>query len=190
MDLKINDANNIFFTADLHLGHANIIKYAERPFSDVHEMNKAITYNWNSKVNSNSIVIVAGDFCFGDPAPHLKHLNGKIILVLGDHDKAFKKRNYGIQTCDILCLTTNEKLPIIISHWCFRVWRKSHFNSIHLYGHSHGRLSPIGKSWDIGVDVNNFAPIHLKEIMKIMEGRPNNPNYLGSQKDSVVVQGG
>jgi calcineurin-like phosphoesterase family protein len=47
-----------------------------------------------------------------------------------------------------------------------------------LYGHSHGKLPPIGKSWDIGVDNNDFSPISFKEMEKIMEERPDNPNLV------------
>jgi calcineurin-like phosphoesterase family protein len=60
-----------------------------------------------------------------------------------------------------------------------RVWRKSHFDSINLYGHSHGNLAPVGKAWDVGVDCNNFSPLHVTEIELLMKDRPHNFNYIG-----------
>ena len=63
-----------------------------------------------------------------------------------------------------------------------RVWARSHYNSIHLYGHSHGRLDGIGKSMDIGVDTNNFYPYSLDDILKIMKTKPDNPNII---KDKI-----
>ena len=47
-----------------------------------------------------------------------------------------------------------------------------------IVGNSHGRLDPIGKSWDIGVDNNNFYPISFDKVSKIMEDRPDNPNLV------------
>ena len=81
--------NNIFFTSDTHFGHANIIKYAHRPYTDVDEMNKALIDNWNSVVKPNDIVFHLGDFMFGNINrfwEYRSRLNGKIYLVHGNHD--------------------------------------------------------------------------------------------------------
>ena len=56
--------SKIFYTADLHLGHANIIKYCNRPFKDVDQMNETLIRNWNSRVKPEDTVIHNGDFCF------------------------------------------------------------------------------------------------------------------------------
>ena len=53
-----------FYTADLHLGHANIIRYCNRPFKDIDRMNDVLISNWNSRVKSGDTVIHNGDFCF------------------------------------------------------------------------------------------------------------------------------
>ena len=52
----------IFFTADLHLGHENIIKQCQRPFNNVEQMDKELIKNWNSVVNENDEVYILGDF--------------------------------------------------------------------------------------------------------------------------------
>ena len=49
---------------------------------------------------------------------------------------------------------------------------------IFISGNSHGKLPPIGKSWDIGVDCNNFTPLSFYDIKNIMDNRPNNPNLV------------
>lgn len=43
----------IYYTADLHLGHANIMKLSGRPFESVEEMNEALVNNWNAVVSKN-----------------------------------------------------------------------------------------------------------------------------------------
>ena len=63
-----------------------------------------------------------------------------------------------------------------------RVWHKSHFNSWNLYAHSHGKLQPEGKQWDVGVDNNKFHPVSINEIIRIMDNRPDNFNLVKKER--------
>lgn len=78
----------VYFTADLHLGHNNIIKTCNRPFSSVDEMDDILIENWNKKVKGNDTVYIVGDLIWKgiDPKPYLDRLKGKKILVRGNHD--------------------------------------------------------------------------------------------------------
>ena len=81
-----------FFTSDLHFGHANIIKYCNRPFADVDEMNYALIRNWNHVVAPDDEVIVLGDFAMGkinETLPIAHQLNGTKYLVPGNHDRCW-----------------------------------------------------------------------------------------------------
>ena len=40
-----------FYISDLHFGHYNVLKYDNRPFSSIEEMDKKIIENWNEVVN-------------------------------------------------------------------------------------------------------------------------------------------
>src|SRR3954452_14523275 len=57
-----------YFTADLHLGHANIIRYCDRPFADAGEMDAALLNNLNAVVRQEDTLYVLGDFCMGNDA--------------------------------------------------------------------------------------------------------------------------
>jgi len=154
-------------------------------------MNEGIIERHNEVVKPIDTVVHAGDTCFGSPKmllSILEQLNGTHLLLLGSHDRAidrivkknkYAEKDYGsfIYRGRRLELTIKNK-SIIISHYCMRVWAKSHYNSWHLFGHSHGRLAPVGKSWDIGVDNNNFYPISFEQVCEIMDGRPDNPNLI------------
>lgn len=59
----------------------------------------------------------------------------------------------------------------------------SHFNQWHLYAHSHGTLSPLGKSYDVGVDNNNYMPVSFDQVKEIMKKLPDNENWLRKLKD-------
>ena len=50
-----------FFTSDLHFGHENVIKFDERPFNSVEEMDEELIKRWNNKVGKGDIVYVLGD---------------------------------------------------------------------------------------------------------------------------------
>ena len=81
-----------FFTADLHFGHANIIRYCQRPFADVGEMNEALVRGWNEVVGAGDEVWVLGDVAMGQLRHSLSNvarLNGIKVLVPGNHDRCW-----------------------------------------------------------------------------------------------------
>jgi len=164
----------IYFTSDIHFGHENIIKYCNRPFSSVDEMDDTLIKNWNSKVKPNDEIYVIGDFSFQAPSKYLPLLNGKKYLVLGNHDdrKVMEQTNSWVWIRDYyeLKLQVNgQKQMIALFHFAMRTWNKQHHGSWHLFGHSHGGMPPHGKSFDIGVDCWNYFPLSLDEVTAEMD---------------------
>lgn len=168
-----------FFTADAHLGHANIIKYCHRPFKDVHHMNEALITNWNNRVSKDDLVFHVGDFCFknssgGKPGEGMTHkasyyrnkLNGDIIFLKGNHD-----RNNSLKTLI-------ESIVIQYGHnFIYLTHIPDNFNSrygINFVGHVHNKwkfmetYDPIFEKTiylvNVGVDVWNFQPVTFEEI--------------------------
>ena len=88
--LKLNSSEvTIWFTSDLHFGHRNIIKYCNRLWNTVEEMDEALIHNWNSVVGKNDIGVDLGDFAFASNQRWrelVSRLNGKHYLILGNHD--------------------------------------------------------------------------------------------------------
>jgi len=177
----------IYFTADPHFGHKNIIEYCNRPFQSITEMDLSIINNWNSVVNSTDTVYILGDVTFNMTilSFYIQQLNGRILIIPGNHDRwvggdlnNIKSRS-SIPVIQLPQLYEIKYLRLVLCHYQMKNWNKSHYNSIHLYGHSHGNSIPEGKSMDVGVDCNNFTPISLDEVRSIMETKPNNFNYIG-----------
>lgn len=84
----------IYFTSDTHFGHANIIKYCERPFKDTDHMDETIIANWNRTVSPDDTVFHLGDVALGNIDKSLacvSRLNGYKICVLGNHDRPFMR---------------------------------------------------------------------------------------------------
>ena len=91
------DGSKVFFTSDTHFYHGNIIRFCNRPFEDVEMMNETIISNWNNTVGLDDTVFHLGDFCLGGSAEWTKildRLNGKIYLILGNHDLKNLRQGY------------------------------------------------------------------------------------------------
>jgi calcineurin-like phosphoesterase family protein len=171
---------NIYFTADTHFGHANIIKYCHRPFLNKSEMDQVLLDNINSLVQPNDILYHLGDFAFGDPIFYRKQIKCKnIFFIYGNHDKNIMYDNQ-VQTYFKWCkhyheLTIDDQL-IVLMHYSMNVWNKSHRSSYQLYGHSHGSLPDNinALSIDVGIDTclfehKQYYPYSLEEINVIMK---------------------
>jgi calcineurin-like phosphoesterase family protein len=178
---------NYFFTADLHLSHDAIRRYCGRPFSSIKEMNETIITNWNNKVGDKDLTYILGDFCFLNKREDIlklrNRLRGNIILVEGNHDGNIgNPGNFGFSSKHQMLEIKIEGFYITLCHFALRVWPRSHYDSWHLYGHSHNCLPGEGKSMDVGVDANGFTPVSFEEIKVIMEKRPHNLNWLEKLK--------
>ncbi|MBN1673114.1 MAG: metallophosphoesterase [Kiritimatiellae bacterium] len=164
-----------FFTADEHYGHKNIIRYCRRPFASVEEMDSELIRRHNEVVSDEDTVIHAGDFVFRgkrEARVYVAELKGSHIFLRGSHDHWLDKNAPQIWE------STIEGRHIVVCHYAMRVWPRSHYNAWQLFGHSHGRLDPIGKQWDIGVDNNDFYPVSFTRLQQIMQDRPDNPNLI------------
>lgn len=80
-----------WFTSDIHLGHKNVIKYCNRPFTSIEEMHEYIIKHWNETVKPEDKIYVLGDFSFSPKwvTELVPKLNGYKILVMGNHDPMF-----------------------------------------------------------------------------------------------------
>lgn len=169
----------IYFTSDCHFNHLNILKYEPitRPFETIEEMNEVIISNWNKKVKPEDTIYVLGDFFMGmadGVEPILDRLNGKIILIRGNHDSKSKIEIYkrkGIEVKDfdhfaykgryfILCHFPNESEEFV------RMIIQDNSEVVWLYGHVHSN-APKGfhnGAYHIGVDTNNLTPVSIQEV--------------------------
>jgi calcineurin-like phosphoesterase family protein len=174
----------MFFISDTHFFHKNILKYSNRPFASVEAMNEFLIKKWNNIVSKNSEIYHLGDFAFCKDQEFLElisQLNGKLTIILGNHDKNVinnKSKLYqmGVKVFEYKEVRYNNN-TICLFHYGQRVWNKSHHGSWHLYGHSHGKLSPLGKSVDVGVDAPfitgkaEYRPFSIEEISEYMKFR-------------------
>jgi len=176
----------IWFTSDTHFGHTNIIRHCARPFADVDEMNARLLDGINDCVAPGDTLYHLGDFAFrgGDPALYCGRIRCRnVVLVLGNHDPqsldgvpdpAFAALFRSVHSLFRLKVRSGgQDQLIVLCHYAFRVWDQVHRGSWHLYGHSHGTLpnDPNSRSWDAGVDANDYRPISLHQVASIMASK-------------------
>lgn len=163
----------IFFTADMHFGHANVIKYCKRPYSSVEEMDQALIANWNSTVSPVDTVFVLGDVFFCNKTRALEilpQLNGVKCLVHGNHDRVIRK-NAPIQThfkhiYPDLHSQIIDGTFVVMCHYPLLTWDRRSHGSFMLHGHCHNTIpfDPTQKRLDVGVDAQGMRPVSWDEI--------------------------
>lgn len=161
----------IYFTSDLHFNHKNIITHSRRPFKDKEEMGVVMIANWNNTVSHNDTVIIVGDFCFGGKEKwrgYLSRLKGKKILVRGNHDQRVPKECFE-KVCDIHEFKYNGTF-FQLCHYPMSAWNGMFRNNIMIHGHTHEKDGQFGlpkmpNSFNVGVDLNNFTPVSIDEIL-------------------------
>ena len=193
--------SKVFFTADLHFGHENVIKLDGRPFVNAEEMDEELIRRWNAKVGKGDIVYVLGDMiwqCHNDGAAELiKKLNGQIILIKGNHDRFLKNsasKNALATVKDYddirVSLADGTKRRCILSHYYIPMYNGHFSGAIHLHGHSHftdeadvevdmteklNEMGLPGEVYNVGCMYWNYEPVTLDEILQ--HGKTVRPNY-------------
>jgi len=159
----------IFFTSDTHFGHGGALGLYQRPFASVPVMNEALVERWNETVGSDDVVWHLGDFAIRQRpevvARLFAHLNGRKHLVAGNNDPPATRELEGWQSVQSYLEIETDGVSLVLCHYPFRSWRGMAKGWINLHGHSHGRLKPLPRQFDVGVDVWGFRPITLSEIL-------------------------
>lgn len=169
-------SSEVYFTADTHFYHTGALRF--RPnFSSVEEMNLLMVENWNKLVKKGDRVYHLGDFGFFSHKERnllgiRKMLTGQIHLILGNHDDKISgiEKVWFTSVSDLKYIKINDQ-KIMLCHYAMRTWRGSHRGSWQLYGHSHGNLNDglNLRSMDVGVDCNNWTPVHFDEVKQRMD---------------------
>lgn len=163
-----------FFISDSHFGHANIIKFVKRPFKDVTVMDEFMVNMWNETVRPNDLIWHLGDFTFRKPDIYIPKLNGRINLILGNHD-TFAKRHYIL--FNYVCSYRRVKISgadLILFHYPILSWDKRIHGSYHFHGHTHSSrilsadtacLNQFNRRYNICVEALNYKPKTFEEII-------------------------
>lgn len=140
-----------------------------------------IVSNWNSTASSKDTIIIIGDFAWRNVRTWLNRLNGKKIMVLGNHDRL--SRVDMAQFTEVIGGTrkgapgilerTIDKTPVCFCHYPLDSWNASCHGSWQLHGHCHGNMpeNPDKMQFDVGMDVWDFKIIPWDVIVAKMESK-------------------
>jgi calcineurin-like phosphoesterase family protein len=158
----------VFFTGDTHFGHGGALGLFRRPFASVHAMDEAMVERWNAVVGAGDEVWHLGDFAVRQPAARMRALLGALAgrkhLIIGNNDGAATVALEGWGSVRHYAELEIESTLLVLGHYPLRSWNRMTKGALNLHGHSHGRLKPLPRQADVGVDVFDFRPVTLADI--------------------------
>jgi len=184
----------VFLVSDTHFYHSNICKFTDkngkkiRPWDDVEEMNNDMIAFWNMEVAKDDLVYHLGDVAMGpvDNLSILDQLNGRKILIKGNHDEKYPITELMKYFEDIKStVVLGSKVKMVLTHIPL------HPSSLFRWGHNiHGHLhqnvvtKPNGHPDEryvcVSVEHTNFRPIMLNKIInRIKDDHPSIDEFLG-----------
>lgn len=186
-----------WFTSDFHFSHNNVRNYCDRPWASKDEMNEGLVKLWNEQVSKNDTVYVLGDFSLSPKAviQFAPRLNGKKILICGNHDAPFgfnnpaktkaprMKEKYLNEFAEVdmeRIFTLKSGQKILLAHMPYANdftkkidtryldQRPKDKGMVLLHGHLHCRYVKAGRLIDVGID-NNFKLYSEDDIIAIIK---------------------
>jgi calcineurin-like phosphoesterase family protein len=158
----------LFLTSDTHFADPRVLRIDRRPFANMVEHDAALIDSWNARVRPEDEVWHLGDFARGDQEAVealLAQLNGTKHLIIGNNDPPSTVAASGWSSVQHYAELRIEGQLFILCHYPFRTWNQMGKKSINLHGHSHGRLKPMPRQFDVGVDPQGLAPRRIEEVL-------------------------
>lgn len=197
----------VWFTADLHLGHTNIIRYSGRPFVDADAMNRALIDRWNEVVDGGDDVWLLGDFAMGkidETLPLVGKLRGRKILLTGNHDRCWAdhgrraegwtERYLEAGFAEVVHGQINVDIggtAVVACHFPYR--GDSHDQDRYveqrpvdrgrwlLHGHVHERWQQRGRMINVGVDAWGCRPVSEVQLAELISAGPSERDVPGDE---------
>lgn len=133
-------------------------------------MDEELIRRWNEVVSDGDDIYHLGDFSMGKTAAStiLDRLNGRKHLIWGNHDSNQVRNLHQWSSSQPYLELRLDGQFVVLCHYKFDVFNKSHHGAIQLYGHSHGSLPGNSQQIDCGVDCWDYRPVSLKTLMSRM----------------------
>ena len=174
--------NNIFVTSDMHFGHDREFIWKARGFTSIQEMNEAYVQKWNETVTAEDDIYVLGDLMLGDTSniEYLKRLNGKIHVVLGNHDTSNREKMYRelpnvVEVAEVGIRLKYKKHHFVLTHYPMMTGNLEEESlkqmSLNLYGHTHQTsnfYNDMPFMYHVGVDSHDGVPVLLDDVIEEM----------------------
>ena len=169
----------LWFTADTHYQHENVLRHDNRPFATIRDHDDGLIARYCECVKPNDTCIIVGDFAWRDHQKYLARLPGKKILIIGTHDGMPQEvlRNFtkvvGQKGQPGILEFNVGPHRLVCCHYPMVSWGASYHGSWHISAHAHGRIPehPDQLRVDVGVPVWDYRPVNFEVIRRIMMDR-------------------
>jgi calcineurin-like phosphoesterase family protein len=157
----------LFFTSDTHFGDHRTLNIHKRPFASVAEMDAELIGRWNAAVAPEDEIWHLGDFARSGAAAEslLARLHGRKHLVAGNNDPPATRSGAGWASVQDYAELEVDGRRFVLCHYPFRSWNGQGKGALNLHGHSHGRMKPLPRQIDVGVDAWDFVPVRLATLL-------------------------
>ena len=199
LKITLQSGQRAFFTSDLHLNHANILKFARTWIPTIEAHEAEIIQKWNAHISKNDIVFILGDVFWKSPKDSIESFFAKlkfakVYIIPGNHDSSDALRRMGnipnVEVCTditLLWLTTaeNKTYRLYMCHYPLMTWpRRDHWEmddipTYNLFGHIHSGPNagsydsdlPLwkGDMLDVGLDSNHLCPYSFDDVLKKLD---------------------
>lgn len=177
----------IYFISDTHFGHKGSLNWPNgnaREFTNAHEMDIYMIQQWNSVVNPEDAVYHLGDFAYKASPRYIGDifnlLNGKIILIKGNHERLTLKANNRYNRFDSVHDVSEIEYNgyrFVLFHYPIESWNGKNRGSIHLHGHTHSRNPGIsGRIKNVSVECLDYKPISIDEVIQEINAKDKHYN--------------
>lgn len=161
----------IWYTADLHFGHENIIQFSGRPFRSASHMDTVLIENMWKVVKPGDVLYIVGDFAFGPSAKDSGWLRmifdqlpgAERHLVVGNHDLA---PTQALPWTSVTHLTEVEDggKNNVLCHYPMITWNGARKGALQIFGHVHNNWTGSRNAVNVGVDVWDYMPVTIADI--------------------------
>lgn len=184
----------IYYISDTHFKDQKIFDKCSRPFASLDEMEKTVVEKWNKKVKNGDTVYVLGDIGKDDdPSTILifSRLNGLKHLLVGNHDHEMLeeiKKSGMFESVKFIDLIEDSGFKVCLCHYPLMDWMEFNRSGLLVYGHIHNKTEKNGPAYkqikdyyknlpayNCGVDVIDFEPKTLEELINIKKEKENEP---------------
>jgi calcineurin-like phosphoesterase family protein len=158
----------IYFTSDTHFGDPRVLRIDKRPFKSIQDHDEALIARWNETVLADDEVWHLGDFALHVRPERIEELlamlHGRKHLITGNNDGPDALTALGWDSVQPYAEINVDGTWAVLCHYAFRTWKNMGRGWLDLHGHSHGKLKPQTRQYDVGVDVWDYRPVPLETI--------------------------
>jgi calcineurin-like phosphoesterase family protein len=176
----------VWYTADTHFGHENVIPFCGRPFRSASQMDAVLIENLWSKVGPEDDLWIIGDFAFGPKANETRYLEAlfgqlpgaRKHLIVGNHDLEPTLALPWDSISHLAEVKDGAKNQVhTLCHYPMITWNHARRGALQLFGHVHNKWHGSRNSANVGVDVWGFHPVSLAEVHRRVVKLPENQHW-------------